>query len=87
MLKDVQRRMPVAIVDARGCSGAEAPEGIAVHCGSTIVAVAGRRALPDGIEGYTPVAGEQHVVRVKRFEQAGTEHFVLDLIIETRTVQ
>jgi hypothetical protein len=33
------------------------------------------------------------VVRVKRFEQAGaaggapTEHFVLDLIIETRTVQ
>ena len=51
------------------------------------------RALPEGIEGYTPVAGEQHVVRVKRFEQAGTagsaptEHFVLDLIIETRTVQ
>jgi len=45
------------------------------------------RALPDGIEGYTPVAGEQHVVRVKRFEQAGTEHFVLDLIIETRTIQ
>ena len=51
------------------------------------------RALPDGIEGYAPVAGEQHVVRVKRFEQAGaagsapTEHFVLDLVIETRTVQ
>ena len=51
------------------------------------------RALPEGIEGYTPVAGEQHVVRVKRFEQAGaagsapTEHFVLDLIIETRTIQ
>jgi heat shock protein HslJ len=45
------------------------------------------RALPAGIEGYAPVAGEQHVVRVKRFEQAGTEHFVLDLIIETRTVQ
>ena len=51
------------------------------------------RALPDGIEGYTPVEGEQHVVRVKRFEQAGaagsapTEHFVLDLVIETRTVQ
>jgi heat shock protein HslJ len=50
------------------------------------------RALPQGIEGYTPVAGEQHVVRVKRFEQAGatgsqpTEHFVLDLVIETRTV-
>jgi heat shock protein HslJ len=51
------------------------------------------RALPAGIQGYTPVEGEQHVVRVKRFEQAGaaggapTEHFVLDLIIETRTVQ
>ncbi len=51
------------------------------------------RALPEGIEGYTPVEGEQHVVRVKRFEQAGaagsapTEHFVLDLVIETRTVQ
>jgi heat shock protein HslJ len=51
------------------------------------------RALPEGIEGYTPVDGEQHVVRVKRFEQAGaaggapTEHFVLDLIIETRTGQ
>ena len=45
------------------------------------------RALPAGIEGYSPVAGEQHVVRVKRFEQAGTEHFVLDMIIETRTIQ
>jgi heat shock protein HslJ len=51
------------------------------------------RALPEGIEGYTPVDGEQHVVRVKRFEQAGaagsepTVHFVLDLVIETRTVQ
>jgi len=51
------------------------------------------RALPEGIEGYTPVEGEQHVVRVKRFEQAGaagsapTEHFVLDLVIETRTAQ
>jgi heat shock protein HslJ len=51
------------------------------------------RALPEGIEGYTPVAGEQHVVRVKRFEQAGVagappaEHFVLDMVIETRTLQ
>ncbi len=51
------------------------------------------RALPEGIEGYTPVEGEQHVVRVKRFEHAGAagsapmEHYVLDLIIETRTVQ
>ena len=51
------------------------------------------RALREGIEGYTPAEGEQHVVRVKRFEQAGaagsepTVHFVLDLIIETRTVQ
>jgi heat shock protein HslJ len=51
------------------------------------------RALPEGIEGYTPVAGEQQVVRVKRYEQAGsaggkpTEHFVLDLVVESRTVQ
>jgi len=51
------------------------------------------RALPEGIEGYTPVEGEQHVVRVKRFEQAGaaggepTVHYVLDLVIETRTIQ
>jgi heat shock protein HslJ len=51
------------------------------------------RPLPEGIEGYTPRGGEQHVVRVKRFEQAAaaggepTVHFVLDLIIETRTVQ
>ena len=51
------------------------------------------RPLPGGIEGYTPTAGEQHVVRVKRFEQAGaagsepTVHFVLDMIIETRTIQ
>jgi heat shock protein HslJ len=51
------------------------------------------RALPAGIEGYTPVAGEQHVVRVKRFEQAATDggaptvHFVLDLIIQTSTIR
>ena len=51
------------------------------------------RPLPDGIEGYTPVQGEQHVVRVKRFEQAGaagsepTVHYVLDMVIETRTIQ
>jgi heat shock protein HslJ len=51
------------------------------------------RALPEGIEGYTPAEGEQHVVRVKRFEHAGTAgsapmvHYVLDLIIETRTIQ
>lgn len=51
------------------------------------------RPLPEGIEGYTPVAGEQQVVRVKRFEQAGTagspptEHYVLDLVVESRTVK
>jgi heat shock protein HslJ len=51
------------------------------------------RPLPEGIEGYKPVAGEQHVVRVKRFEQAGAAggepavHYVLDLVIETRTIQ
>jgi heat shock protein HslJ len=51
------------------------------------------RPLPEGIEGYKPAEGEQHVVRVKRFEQAGaaggepTVHYVLDLVIETRTIQ
>ena len=51
------------------------------------------RALPEGIEGYTPVAGEQHVVRVKRFEEAATDggpptvHYVLDLIIQTSTIR
>jgi heat shock protein HslJ len=51
------------------------------------------RALPEGIEGYTPVAGEQHVVRVKRFEKAATDggvptvHYVLDLIIQTSTIR
>jgi heat shock protein HslJ len=50
------------------------------------------RTLPGGIEGYTPVAGEQHVVRVKRFEKAGAGgtpevHYVLDLIVETRTIR
>ena len=34
-----------AIVDARERSGAEAPEGVAVHRASTIVAIAGRRAV------------------------------------------
>ncbi len=51
------------------------------------------RALPEGIEGYAPVAGEQQVVRVKRFEATGTAggaptvHYVFDMIVETRTVQ
>ena len=51
------------------------------------------RPLPEGIEGYKPAAGEQQVVRVKRFEQAGTSgsepsvHYVLDLVIESRTIQ
>ncbi len=50
------------------------------------------RALPAGIEGYTRVAGEQQVVRVKRFEQparagaAAEEHFVLDMVVESRKV-
>jgi len=35
----------VAIVDARERSGAEAPERVALHRGSTIVAVAGKRAV------------------------------------------
>ena len=51
------------------------------------------RPLPEGIEGYKPAVGEQQVVRVKRFEQAGTAggaptaRYVLDLVIETRTIQ
>jgi len=51
------------------------------------------RALPEGIEGYTPAAGQQQVVRVKRFETtaaAGGEpavHFVFDMVVESRTVQ
>jgi heat shock protein HslJ len=51
------------------------------------------RALPEGIEGYAPVDGEQHVVRVKRFEKAGadgsapTVHFVFDMTVETRTLE
>ncbi len=51
------------------------------------------RALPEGIEGYTPVAGEQQVVRVKRFESPGTAggeptvHYVFDMVVETRRVQ
>lgn len=51
------------------------------------------RALPEGIEGYTPSERERHVVRVKRFETpraAGggpAVHFVLDMVIETRTIQ
>ena len=51
------------------------------------------RALPEGIEGYSPVAGQQHVVRVKRFETPGAAggapqvHFVYDMTVETRTIQ
>jgi heat shock protein HslJ len=49
------------------------------------------RSLPDGIEGYAPVDGEQTVLRVKRFEVATAAgepkvHYVLDLVVETRTV-
>jgi hypothetical protein len=51
------------------------------------------RALPEGIEGFTPQEGHWNVVRVKRFETPGTaggeplEHFVLDMIVESRTAQ
>ncbi len=50
------------------------------------------RALPAGIEGYKPTPGQRQVVRVKRFEVPGTagsapsEHFVLDLVVESHTV-
>jgi heat shock protein HslJ len=51
------------------------------------------RALPSGIEGYSPVAGEQQVVRVKRFEQAAadggapTVHFVFDMVVQSSTIR
>jgi hypothetical protein len=51
------------------------------------------RELHEGIEGYTPTAGEQQVVRVKRFESAGTAggeptvHYVFDMVVESRAVQ
>lgn len=50
------------------------------------------RALPEGIEGYTPVDGEQQVVRVKRFETAAAGaapkvHYVFDLVVESRTLR
>jgi heat shock protein HslJ len=51
------------------------------------------RALPAGIEGFTPAAGEQQVVRVKRFEQADaaggapTEHFVFDMVVQSTTIR
>lgn len=50
------------------------------------------RALPEGIEGYTPTAGQEQVVRVKRFEvadaaggAAGT-HYVFDMVVRSSTV-
>jgi heat shock protein HslJ len=48
------------------------------------------RALPEGIEGYTLAEGQHQVIRVKRFEQAGsptTVHFVYDMTVESRTVE
>lgn len=50
------------------------------------------RALPEGIEGYTPTAGEEQVVRVKRFETAAggggpTVHYVFDMVVQSRTVR
>ncbi len=49
--------------------------------------------LPAGIEGYTRTPGQQQVVRVKRFESREAtgnepaEHFVFDMVVESRTVQ
>lgn len=51
------------------------------------------RALPEGIEGYTPQDGQQQVVRVKRFEVpaaaggAPTQRFVFDMVVESRTIR
>ena len=50
------------------------------------------RSLPGGIEGYAPTPGEQQIVRVKRFESAAAqgsppaEHFVMDMVVESRRV-
>lgn len=50
------------------------------------------RPLAQEIEGFTPTAGEQSVLRVQRFGPvAGTSgetaaHYVLDLVVETRVV-
>lgn len=48
------------------------------------------RPLPAGIEGFTPAPGHEHVVRVKRFatpDSQPAEHFVLDMVVESRTVK
>jgi heat shock protein HslJ len=48
------------------------------------------RPLPAGIEGFTPAPGHEHVVRVKRFETPGAqpaEHFVFDMVVESRTIK
>jgi heat shock protein HslJ len=50
------------------------------------------RPLLQEIEGYTPTAGQQQVVRVRRYgPPAGTgdaaaTHFILDFVVESRTV-
>lgn len=51
------------------------------------------RSLPQGIEGYAAVPGEQQIVRVKRFQRDGAaggateELYVLDLVVQSRSVQ
>ena len=60
----------VAIVDARDRSGAEAPEGVAVHRASAIVAVAGKRAVR-GVTVAPQAGGALHTIATDCIASAG----------------
>jgi len=59
-----------AIVDARERSGAEAPAGVAVHRASTIVAVAGKRAV-QGVTIAPQAGGARHEIEADCIASAG----------------
>jgi sarcosine oxidase subunit alpha len=59
-----------AIVDARERSGAEAPDGVAVHRASTIVAVAGKRAVR-GVTIAPQAGGALHRIEADCIASAG----------------
>ncbi len=59
-----------AIVDAREHTGAEAPEGVALHRGSTIVAVAGNRAVR-GVTIAPQAGGALHQIEADCIASAG----------------
>jgi sarcosine oxidase, subunit alpha len=59
-----------AIVDARERSGAEAPEGVAVHRASTIVAVAGDRAVR-GVTSAPQAGGALRAIEADCIASAG----------------